>query len=249
MKKTLIAILALSSMAFAAEFTKDTAAGILYRDTNGDFVTTGGVTFDNGTNTLTFADTVFTYTEVTSKGTTQDRIKFTLGLRIDMSKVGTLTTGTKVITTGTGTDMGIGMTANKEYATVWGNNVPWVSGGAEAKTAAIAATEEVTLIFSTSGSGSTHVIEGQTFNSSNISWSWAGLKGTQAGLNSFVINDAFKDAILAVGVWQDSTTYNGNGGAAEFAAISSTLKNIPEPATATLSLLALAGLAARRRRH
>ena len=40
-----------------------------------------------------------------------------------------------------------------------------------------------------------------------------------------------------------------NGASANYTFSNMSIKAIPEPATATLSLLALAGLAARRRRH
>lgn len=241
MKKALIVLLALGGMAFATDFTADTASGILYRNSDGDFTTFGGVTYNATTHTLTFND-VFAVSEEAN------RIQYTLGVLIDMSKINasTLGTGTKLVTTGTGTTMGIGMTSERKYATVWGNDVPW-SG---ATTDAITAEGPVTLVHSTSGAGSTHMIEGQKFNDANIPWSWSTLKGSQAGLNSFVLNADYEDAILAVGVWQAATTYNGNTTVGvELAQISDTLKTIPEPATATLSLLALAGLAARRRRH
>lgn len=236
MKKTIVTLLALSGVTLATEFTADTASGILYRNTEGDFVTTAGVEYDSTTHVLTFDDTFAIESE-------NNRILYTLGIVVDMSKVGTLTSNSKVVTTGTGTAMGIGMTTEGKVATVWDNNVPWNNN----TTSAITSTELVTLVHSTSGSGSTYMIEGQQFSGDNVGWSWYNLKGSQGGLNSFVINGALESAIVAVGVWKTSATYGGD--AVELAAISNTLKTIPEPATATLSLLALAGLAARRRRR
>lgn len=248
MKKTLIAFMALCSSTFAVDFTPETTLGFLYRNDQGDFVTFGDATYSADTYSLQFADADLSV----AAGATQKRITYTVAVTLDLAKLPVLTSNTKLVTTSVDgiTDTGIGLTTARTIATVWGNTVPWSSSTAGA---ALGSEGEVTLIYSTSSSGSSYFIEGQSFSEESEAWNWSKLTGTFSNaltLNKFTLNSELIDAITRVAVWTTPTAYGATPDAkTQATAIYGTMELLPEPTTATLSLLALAGLMARRKRH
>ncbi len=76
-------------------------------------------------------------------------------------------------------------------------------------------------------------------------WSNAG-KATYDDLNSLIIESWFLEGLESMAIWSGVSSYSGGD---SVTAIINYTEAIPEPTTATFSLLALAGLAARRRRR
>lgn len=237
MKKTIIALFALAGMASALDsLTLDNAvAAFLVQNGSitsvmGDFTLTGNnLTLNNGANWG--ADIFYDASNPSKK-----RTELTVALTVDMAKLATLEEAAKLISLNS---WGVGAVPTTDAVRIsgtWGSNADYYH------TDPFEATGYRDFVVTLSNSG-TRIFNGSTasFYSNN------GLKG-DTNSTALVLSDTLlSGAVLKAVVWSDGA-YEGQGSekvASAFAA----LVQAPEPATATLSLLALAGLASRRRRH
>lgn len=102
----------------------------------------------------------------------------TIAVTIDLSQLVTPTTNTSLFHLNVGNSgavtLGMGLTTGRRVAAEWDGTVPWASNDSHVFGTALGSEGLVTLIFSTSGSGSSFSIEGQQFNDNYNAWSWSG---------------------------------------------------------------------------
>ena len=239
MKRTLIALVALSGVALADTQVWDlstsvTSGDYLYDATTGKFTDNaeveGTVLNDkNGTNQI------------------QTNICFTLNL----TEAQKLTADTKLIDMDMGGDIGLCLTSTG-LASTWGGATSSSRGSVSYDTLLADSgvfTDKngdkcITLTFvETYGSGV------QVWSNTTKHINDTGLKSSgNTSLTSIYVNGGYIEALQFAPGWEGDAIVNTN--AAFNATVVEKLGEvtIPEPTTATLSLLALAGLAARRRR-
>lgn len=271
MKKTLIALLALAGMVSTTygAYDAEDAVALLYRDASGTWnsaltssTVQQAVNQTTGAVTLNILDAVDSSAVVLNK-TEGERIGVTLSFTLDpsMMDLSALNGETPMIYLfGTGASgFGAGIDANgkiynERITTATGtinqsfsnhanlnidnSNLP--SGDLQTwflTLKPVATKNQVTGLLDVNGN-SYHYTNGWT------DWSLASVMGD---LSNIALSSAAANAICSIGVWTDIADSADNK-----ASLLTTTHNIavvPEPATATLSLLALAGLVARRRRH
>ncbi len=247
MKKTLITLLALSSIALGATLTEQDVIAYVYKDSDSftswtkspsTLTLTQEMQDENPTGNLILTGPTFSYTNEWTDGNTgqmknRDVFSFAITLNLD-----TLVTGDGltqlVVYDGSSNDTGLGITSDGKLVGLW-------NGGAN-QTATSALTESgvVTITFSFSNDGYTTYLGGEVVHNAT------GLRGDLG--NPITTVKLMEPAIAAMqGItFYTQASYNDASFGASAAAINSVL--VPEPTTATLSLLALCGLAARRRR-
>lgn len=247
MKKTLIAMMALVGVATADTTSvlsdayigfSDFASGKADYGTQIDNITvskTGAVTTLSG---VTF-DTASTTFE--NNSTNNNRDSFTITLVLDASKIGSVEEFTSLAAgyySANGA-IGIGVGADNNFRPQWGtdkyeNNTM----GSVPATGTITLTYAVGNVYAddTKSGGSRLYLNDETTFYTNT-----GLKSGGQTYSSIQINN-LNNAVKQVYV------HNRCLSASEVGTLMTEIKAIPEPTTATLSLLALAGLAARRRR-
>ena len=235
MKKTFITLLALAGVASAATTQVwDLSQSV----TSGDFL------YDASTGLFTdntdVEGTVLNGVDGSSK--IQTNISFTLNL----TAAQTVTGYTQLLKMDMSGDIGLALTTTG-LASTWGDSTSDSRGSVTFSTlladsgvfADIEGNKYITLTFvETYGSGV------QVWSNTTKLVDDAGLKSSSnTSLASIYVNSGYVEALQFETEWKGDNIVNTN-----VAFNAEAMQVIPEPATATLSLLALAGLAARRRR-
>lgn len=234
MKKTFITLFALASVASAATQVWDLSTSV----TSGDYLydATTGLFTDNADVDGTVLN------DANGAGQIQTNICITLNL----TKAQTVTADTKLLDMDMGGDVGLCLTTTG-LASTWGGTTSSSRGSVSFETLLADSgvftgpenQQYITLTFvQTYGSGV------QVWSNTTKLINDTGLKSSSnTSLTSIYINSNYIDALQFAPGWKGDEIVETN---VAFNNVAS--KYIPEPATATLSLLALAGLAARRRR-
>lgn len=174
-------------------------------------------------------------------------IAFTLDLsklNIPTNAEGTAYEAGRVFTllNGTTEQTGLGVNANGVLTGTWTTNMAYYTSAAS-----LVGTGESSFVYvlgtgnGTQAAGGTAIYAGDE----NTVWSNNGLKGNIGNVSTMTMESWVADALVSMVVWSGAEAYNNKALVADAFAVN---QSIPEPTTATLSLLALAGLAARRRR-
>ncbi|MBQ8517207.1 MAG: PEP-CTERM sorting domain-containing protein [Akkermansia sp.] len=242
MKKTIIALLALGGVAAAADtsvleeayigftdFSSGKAALGTMKDsitlsTEGNITTLSGVTFD----TAQIADST--------------RDCFSITLVLDAAKIGSVREFTS-LAAGYYSEagaVGIGVNADRKLQGQWGTD-GYSPDGSAYTTEALPTKGTITLTFVTGLIAEEKQGSRIYVNASTTFWSSDGLRTGDNNYNTIKFNN-LNDAIMQAYVHNYSLSQTQVG------TLMGEIASIPEPTTATLSLLALAGLAARRRR-
>ena len=255
MKKTLITLMALAGCAMGA-----TVSDAFFGISNFDGLTSQ---FDiNNTNaelTITNSATKEGYYEIAgttfSTNTYKDngqakRAYFTITFVLDLAKLNTPDSNTPLFLDNV--KWGSVLTSDRTLKGAW-DNIVW-TGSANYTTDTLGTSDTVVLTFNTGWTG--YKADGTTADEATGGQCPSevyinGVLAEQAyglahgsKIENIYINETFASAISAVYV--HNTMVHGADAVALYNSI--VAPSIPEPATATLSLLALAGLAARRRR-
>ncbi len=243
MKKTIIALLALSSSALADTSLMEQAY-IGFSDFSSGKADYGTMIDDITVSTLEGVTTLSGVTFDTPVSDTNTRDCFSITLVLDAAKIGSVTSFTSLAAgyySATGA-MGVGVNADGKFQGQWGTGgftsgtpaTPWTAGN-------VPATGSITLTFVTGVYTGTTDGSRIYVNDSTIFYSNQSLKTGGQTYRDIKINN-LSGAIQQVYVHNTCLTQ------AQVGTLMSEIASIPEPTTATLSLLALAGLAARRRR-
>lgn len=263
MKKTLITLLALAGVASAA-WTADDASGWLYK--SGDTWVTNSATVTQDTSSKDLTIQILNADEQTLDFSYQEgnatRACYTFAITLNLDELTSPATATSAAWGGS--KVGIGLNNGAVTACIGSGSASWNTTGLT-----LGSTGSLTLVVTTGTGGSmvlaygddgtyTSVVGSQTgngkvngtTNDGGSYYGWTGLK-EKANITSFTIDGSIVDAIEKFAVWSPDATADGLTDAAMLTnmdTVASAMNAIPEPTTATLSLLALCGLAARRRR-
>ena len=234
MKKTLLTLLA-----FAGAAAADTTVWDLTTS-----VTTGDYLYDAGTGK--FTDNAEVEGTVLNDTNANGQIQTNICLTLNLTKAQTVTAETLLLDMDMGGDVGLCLTTTG-LASTWGGTTSSsrasVSFGTLLADSGVFTGPEnqqyITLTFvQTYGSGV------QVWSNTTKHINDTGLRASgNTSLTSIYINSNYIEALQFAPGWEGDNIVNTN---VAFNNVAS--RYIPEPATATLSLLALAGLAARRRR-
>ena len=219
----------------------------------------GSITNADGSITLSgivaAVDPVGTFAYQTGNG---NRTVTTLAITLDVTKLSkpnpTITEGTdadgnptqtetvstkNLVMYDAGTDIGIGLNSNNAIVGLWGSNNGYYAAGT------LPSSGMLTVIYSFCNAGtSIYYAPGDTYTNGSY-WTNTNLKGTLGSIDTLTLSADAASAMTNMTVWAGQGATANNDLAREAIAVN---KLIPEPTTATLSLLALAGLAMRRRR-
>ncbi len=239
MKKTIIALLALGSGVMGATLTTQDITG--YVIANGseytDWNTNLSITLNSN------GDLVFTGSELSSQyewfdttsQTTKYRTISTVAITLNLEKLESPEQLSALLTLdGKTHDTGLGMTTSRAVTGTWDTNLQYTMPSGTLPTQG-----SVTITYSFTSDGTTIYMDDRVHGNSS------GLKGDLEGIQSLKLASFAIDALEKMTVYSKGS-YNDASFGASAAALNAA---IPEPTTATLSLLALAGLAARRRRR
>lgn len=237
MKKTLVVLMALAGVAMADTQVWDlstsvTSGDYLYNATTGLFTDNAGV---DGT----------VLNETDGGGKIQTNISFTLNL----TKAMAVTSDTMILNMDMAGDIGLCVTTSglrgAWNGAAWGDNVTYDALLADSGVFTTADGDKcLTLTFvETYGSGV------QVWSDTTKLLDAAGLKSSSnTSVASIYANAGIIEALQFAPGWEGDAIVNTNAAFAAAAVEMLGAPAVPEPTTATLSLLALAGLAARRRR-
>ncbi len=232
MKKTIIALMALAGVASAVTLTEKDITGYVHVE---------GTSFSEWTTNFTITeeadgDYKFSGAPIATEYPDSDkRSVTTVAITLDASKLSTVAANSPLLILDGTTDIGIGFTADRKASTIWGTNYSYF-----AVNSVLPTTGDVTLTLSFGNDG-TSLYVGAAYDTHSA------LKGAVGEIDTMILSSYAVDAMKSI------TTYAGVASLRDTSLASSAIalnaaKAIPEPTTATLSLLALAGLAARRRR-
>ncbi len=236
MKKTIVALMALAGVAMADTQVWDLTTSV----TSGDYLydATTGLFTDNAD----VAGTVLN--DANGAGQIQTNISFVLNLTEAMA----VTSDTLILNMDMGGDIGLCVTTTglrgAWQGAAWGDAVAYDALLADSGVFTTADGDKcLTLTFvETYGSGV------QVWSDTTKHLDAGGLKASgNTSLTSIYANAGIIEALQFAPGWEGDAIVNTNAAFAA-AAVEKLGAVIPEPTTATLSLLALAGLAARRRR-
>ena len=240
MKKTFITLLALAGVASAATTQVwDLSQSV----TSGDFL--------YNAETGLFTDNSEVEGTVLNDKNGANQIQTNICITLNLTKAQTVTADTKLLDMDMSGDIGLALTTTG-LACTWQGGTSSSRGSVSFDTlladSGVMVDETgnkfITLTFVESyGSGV------QVWSNTTKLINDGGLKSSSnTSLSSVYINSDYIAALQFAPGWQGDDIVNTNVAFNEAVASNLNLQFIPEPATATLSLLALAGLAARRRR-
>ena len=248
MKKTLIALMAAASCAMADTQVWDFSTSV----TEGDYL------FDAQTGL--FTDNADVDGTVLSETNTEGQIQTNICFTLNLTEAQKVTTNTKLIhmdMTGNGSgDIGLFVTTSG-LATTWQGDTNASRGSVSYETLL----NDSSVFTNADGDKCITLTFVQAYNNSMGVHVWSnttkyitdgGLKSaSNKALASIYVNGAYVEALQFVPGYVGDAIKDTNAAfnAVVVEKIGATTPSVPEPATATLSLLALAGLAARRRRH
>lgn len=259
MKKSIITFIVFSATTLASEtpaWTLSDASGYAYKNDNG-WVLSDSTSLENNVFSFTNADNEIISFNMADGST--NRATYTFAVTLDLNALTLPSVDTSMVYGGS--KVGFGLTSDGLITAAIGSGSPkWSSTGVIADSSG-----SLTLIVSTGAKGSIiaaygdYSIDSTKENANNkgsfttgtttgggVTYSWGGLKeGVE--ITSFTLNSDLASAVTGIAVWQNGTQ-SSLLSATTLDTIAGTMQTIPEPSTATLSLLALAGLAARRRR-
>ena len=263
MKKTIIALMALTGVASAA-WTADDANGWLCK--SGDtWVTSSATVTEDATSkdlTIQILDANSQVLDFSYNENNETRACYTFAITLNLDALTSPTSATSAVWGGS--KVGIGLNNGVVTACIGSGNASWNTTGLTLGTSG-----SLTLIVTTDTKGSmilaygedgtyTSVVDSQsggnkvngTTTDGGTYYGWTNLK-EKANITTFTIDASIANAVEKFAVWDSKVASDGLDSAAMLAnmdTVAAAMKVIPEPTTATLSLLALAGLAARRRR-
>ena len=138
---------------------------------------------------------------------------------------------------------GLGVNAAGNMTGTWTNNAAYLTSEAS-----LVGTTERSFVYVLGTGNGTQQAGGTQIYADNADtvWSSSGLKGDLGNISTMTLESWAVDALVSMVVWSGTEAYGNKEIAAQAFAAN---QSLPEPTTATLSLLALAGLAARRRRR
>ena len=257
MKKTLITLLAMASCAMGATVTQEQSTAYLNAGTAGTAVSDWTQAWyntpitltenDNGSVTLTgdFAQNVG-IRSVFAMAITLDGSKLTLP---SASAEGAITSTALVTYDGSKADTGLGLTSAGKVTGTWVDstttNYAYLTAGN-----ALATDKLTTVVLTFTNAGTCIYLAPEGNYANGTFWSNQNLRGDIGTVSGITLSAAAVAAMVNMTTWSGADVDVQRGDNA-FASAAVGITNgfvIPEPATATLSLLALAGLAARRRR-
>lgn len=237
MKKTIIALLALAGVATAAntqvwDFTTD--------------VTTGAYLFDADTGL--FKDNTAVEGTVLNETNGSNQIQTNISFTLNLTEAMTVETNTKLLEMDMAGDVGLALTTTG-ISTTWDGAINADRKSVSYETllsdvgvfVGLGGDKYITLtMVQTYGSGI------QLYSSTTKHIDDGGLRASgNTALTSVYVDSAYVAGVQFSPGWTDDAGFKSKNAA--FASVAKE-KLIPEPTTATLSLLALAGLVARRRR-
>ena len=245
MKKTIVTLMALASCASALELTTDNLTG--YAVTNEGWTTVNDWTVSGLTTTQQENGSVLLTGDIAALLT---RTTTTVAITLDLSKLelpeavagtdGSTTVGyANFVTLQGSTAIGMSLSSEGKVSTIWGDNLHYFTVNQ-----VLGTTGTVTLTFSCTNDGTTLYVGAAKDSHSN-------LRGNVGTISQLTLSAEAVAAMQSISVYSGTGSLRDDQFASSAAAINAQLPLspiVPEPATATLSLLALAGLAARRRR-
>lgn len=251
MKKTLIALTASAACASALTVSTEDMTGyaIVSGDSVADWTLSGLTAQSNKNGTVTLSGDIAKTVLVSDK----ERTHTTIALTLDVSKLSVPTAGTDeqgnptvtsnaLLTLDGSTDIGFGINSNKQITGMWGDNTNYMQAGSTNGYTSL------TLIFTFADNGTAlHYAPNGTYTNGTF-WSNSGLKGNVGNISDMTLSTDLISAITSIAVWSGQGNRADNDLAVSAINALGSIPVVPEPTTATLSLLALAGLAARRRR-
>lgn len=167
------------------------------------------------------------------------RTRMTITMVLDASKVTLPAAGTSAsIIKDNGSGWGLGVNSNGALTGTWSTNTAYYTSRASIGSSGLLT---ITITTGDTTNGTNIFLGNDGAPSASTSGNNGNLKGS-FNSSTLVVNSGYVDAI------QKLYVFNSNLTNAEVATVAQAVEAVPEPSTATLSLLALAGLAVRRRR-
>ena len=238
MKKTIITLLALAGVASAG----DTQFLDLSKD-----ITVGNLTYTASTGKITTTTPGDLYTAPNNKAETN--VIITMNLTAAMS----VTTDTKIVELDYNSNKDVSLLATTTglvgawNGSAYGDNeVAWDNLMADSNVFTGADGNKYITLMLTQWNNNSINFHVNTSNGLLINTPSLGA-GSISSMDALYVNNAFVAGLEVTPSWKDGDT-NCQTATATFNAVMKQKLLVPEPATSTLSLLALAGLAARRRR-
>lgn len=239
MKKTL-SILALTaglSMAASAATTLLDQSIAGYSDFSShtaDFGTRkNDVTITTTGDNLLLSGTGVTFNQTISTSSTSNRNTMTVSMVLDLSKLGTPESFSSLFNAKGGVSWGVGLNPDRTLQGLWNNGA--YSGGPA--TTALGTEGKLTISVVTGEEGTTIYL-----GNSSTRYNNGGLRFGGANITEIFLNSGMAEAIEQLYVHDTALSQEQVG------QLMAEIASVPEPATATLSLLGLAALMMRRRK-